>query len=543
MTDVGGFLEYLLAGEDPQEDAGERDELLAAINGDLIFLLELPHARFWSQVVFDSSVIQCVDSCLRLLPRPHQEAAYTRARAGRQELQLYRNLFLVLLRLSTHKESQTDFISKEAYGIIIYDNWLLDVPRLFDLCVLYIGSNGDLVRRMVENVFACQPAYYRDLETSAQAVASVLDLTLAQCGTLARQPVAQPEKWRAEALDLQQYVLDIAVTLEAFLVAFTPAGDVYVLHELPERLARLYQALNEGVRPGWTTDVTGLALLARANAALVGLGIALFAALQSSLDAFVQPMLPVTPLFFKDVLRLHPSWAAHMPSAAGVLVELSDEAASRARQQQKPLQEQQGAASSAESKVLATSIQTINDIFPDLGAGFIAACLDAYGDSVEVTMNHLLQGSLATPLLELDRAMLLVAAPANAEASMVPVAGPSVLTGRHNIHDGDDFDVFAGRTVSLGKAHVGKREDANDTRSLLNDKDIVNTWRENYIDMQYEVWPCPIYIRTRVFLKSVALVAWDYEPRVRLFLSRMNTTTPTMTWAKSRCRSRFRATA
>eukprot|EP00976_Prorocentrum_cordatum_P087490 1186928-Prorocentrum_minimum.AAC.4 len=49
------------------------------------------------------------------------------------------------------------------HGAVLYDNWVFDIPKLLDICVLYGHSNPDLTRRLVEGVFTSQPAYVDDL--------------------------------------------------------------------------------------------------------------------------------------------------------------------------------------------------------------------------------------------------------------------------------------------------------------------------------------------------------------------------------------------
>ena len=52
----------------------------------------------------------------------------------------------------------------EAFGKIIYDRYLFDIPRILDLCSLYGASNKPLLAKMVENVFEKQPKYAEDWE-------------------------------------------------------------------------------------------------------------------------------------------------------------------------------------------------------------------------------------------------------------------------------------------------------------------------------------------------------------------------------------------
>lgn len=49
-------------------------------------------------------------------------------------------------------------------------------------------------------------------------------------------------------------------------------------------------------------------------------------------------------------------------------------------------------------------VSQVQDLFPDLGSGFIVKLLDEYGDNVEVVIGHLLEDSLPPHLAQADRA-------------------------------------------------------------------------------------------------------------------------------------------
>jgi hypothetical protein len=76
---------------------------------------------------------------------------------------LFQALYKVLLRLCTYKESARDFFTPEAYGNLIYEHQVLNIPRILDMCVLFRGCNTDVTRRMIGNLFQCQPRYQEDL--------------------------------------------------------------------------------------------------------------------------------------------------------------------------------------------------------------------------------------------------------------------------------------------------------------------------------------------------------------------------------------------
>jgi len=79
-------------------------------------------------------------------------------------MSLHRLFFLTCLRSSTHHESPTSFIDGKVFGDILYENYIFDIPRLMDICVVYgHGSDSALVTKMIGNIFLQQPKYNDDL--------------------------------------------------------------------------------------------------------------------------------------------------------------------------------------------------------------------------------------------------------------------------------------------------------------------------------------------------------------------------------------------
>ena len=68
---------------------------------------------------------------------------------------------------------QDCFITPSVFGDIIYENFIFDVPKLMDLCVLYGASNGPLLTKMIENIFKNQPRYNEDLQAVVPTILQV----------------------------------------------------------------------------------------------------------------------------------------------------------------------------------------------------------------------------------------------------------------------------------------------------------------------------------------------------------------------------------
>ncbi|XP_070483024.1 activating signal cointegrator 1 complex subunit 2 isoform X3 [Equus przewalskii] len=123
---------------------------------------------------------------------------------------------------------------------------------------------------------------------------------------------------------------------------------------------------------------------------------------------------------------------------------------------------------------LDSLISQVKDLLPDLGEGFILACLEHYSYDPEQVINNILEERLAPALSQLDRSL---------DRQVKPDPTP-LLTARHNVFQNDEFDVFSRDSVDLSRVHKGRRKEGS-TRSLLNDKREVAAQRRRY--EQYSV--------------------------------------------------------
>lgn len=81
-------------------------------------------------------------------------------------------------------------------------------------------------------------------------------------------------------------------------------------------------------------------------------------------------------------------------------------------------------------------VDQIQDLFPDLGVGYIARLLDYYTDDVQELIIHLLEDTLPEELRELDQSLGLEPVQKE-EATSVPTP---FVPERKNVYDDDDFD-------------------------------------------------------------------------------------------------------
>ena len=69
-------------------------------------------------------------------------------------------------------------------------------------------------------------------------------------------------------------------------------------------------------------------------------------------------------------------------------------------------------------------IAAVKDLLPDLGDGFVDACLREYNDDVEAVLHHVLDGSLPASLDRLDRALALPPTPVRGKAGKARMTEP-----------------------------------------------------------------------------------------------------------------------
>jgi len=108
-------------------------------------------------------------------------------------------------------------------------------------------------------------------------------------------------------------------------------------------------------------------------------------------------------------------------------------------------------------------VTQVQDLFPDLGAGFVLKLLDEYGDDVEQVTAHLLDDTLSPQLQSANRneqAPIFDTDPQQAVDHLAPSSTPPptepYTPDRRNMYDDDELDRLEMDTARL---HIGKRKD------------------------------------------------------------------------------------
>ncbi|KAI9207569.1 uncharacterized protein BJ171DRAFT_596585 [Polychytrium aggregatum] len=145
-----------------------------------------------------------------------------------------------------------------------------------------------------------------------------------------------------------------------------------------------------------------------------------------------------------------------------------------------------GATDDLEYVQRSSLISQIHDLFPDLGDGFIEACLMAYNNDVEVVTMKLLEDDLLPHVAALDRSLKRAPPKIQSNVASNPEADEPLsktLSTRRNITDGDEFDIFSHKKIDMSSVIVGKKQD---TGVVLNDPKFVHDQKQAILDMQYD---------------------------------------------------------
>jgi activating signal cointegrator complex subunit 2 len=115
-------------------------------------------------------------------------------------------------------------------------------------------------------------------------------------------------------------------------------------------------------------------------------------------------------------------------------------------------------------------ITQVQDLFPDLGSGFVVKLLDEYNDNVEEVISHLLEDSLPAHLAKADRSEKLPTSPAVQRPHLTPRSTPPPPESeyvRRNVFDNNELDRLA---VDTSRLHIGRKGKDLTADKILSDR-------------------------------------------------------------------------
>uniref|UniRef100_A0A8D0HUE7 Activating signal cointegrator 1 complex subunit 2 n=1 Tax=Sphenodon punctatus TaxID=8508 RepID=A0A8D0HUE7_SPHPU len=556
------------------EEFLERAKFIA---NDLDWLLALPHDKFWCQVIFDETLQKCLNSYLCHAPRKFDALVDLPLEVNDLQKYLHRSVFLTFLRMSTHKESKDHFIAPSAFGEILYNYYLFDIPKILDLCVLFGKGNSPLLRKMIENIFTQQSSYFSDLNETVPTILQVFNNILHACGLQVEGASSEPQKLEErvketpsdmplqELKDIVLYLCDTCTTLWAFLDVFPLACQTFQKHDFCYRLASFYELmiaeLESAIKRRRYEDEGLLAdlwrRLSHSRKKMVETfhilinQLCLQPILESSSDniqLFIEEFLQIFTSvlqerrFLRDYDELFPvvddvsllqqasstldetrtTYILHgvesawegvdrrkasvtgspppiVAAGTSAMVDNAVKDSERFSEEYELEDDCAGAAAAPVARVsgveLDSLVSQVKDLLPDLGEGFVLACLEEYSYNVEQVINNILEDRLVSSLQMLDRAM-----PRQVKPDPTPL-----VTSRCNVFQNDEFDIFSRDLVDMSRVQKGKRKDKETTKSLLDDKRLVAEQKERYSQYSVIVEEVPIQEGEGQFFRD------DYE--------------------------------
>uniref|UniRef100_A0A182NLT1 CUE domain-containing protein n=1 Tax=Anopheles dirus TaxID=7168 RepID=A0A182NLT1_9DIPT len=153
---------------------------------DMKHLLTLEYHRFWSTIVHNGSALEGIVSfmqnavpsyllpVLQTLENDRVEPLYTTAHSL---------VFKVICRLTETKESKTSWMDAEFYGNLIYTNFIITVPFLFDMISIYGRDNDEQISNILEAILKLQPKYNQDLKQGLSYLLNAFNIMQSRCET------------------------------------------------------------------------------------------------------------------------------------------------------------------------------------------------------------------------------------------------------------------------------------------------------------------------------------------------------------------------
>eukprot|EP00096_Caligus_rogercresseyi_P016016 TRINITY_DN8534_c0_g1_i1.p1 TRINITY_DN8534_c0_g1~~TRINITY_DN8534_c0_g1_i1.p1 ORF type:complete len:581 (-),score=160.06 TRINITY_DN8534_c0_g1_i1:25-1767(-) len=370
------------------EDKSWRDNSEYVIE-DLSYLLELEASEFWN-IVNDSSCNDLLDSCLIHLPRSHEEASKYNHHDLKSTLdQIYRRVFFVFLRLSTYKEKP--FNSPEEFGKTIYNNFLISLPQIFDLVSLFPKENRSLLKGMLENIFKHQPNYLKN------------DL-----------PVAIELMFQMMGKDTEEAsALDTFRSVYYFLSLYPKGSKVFYEKDFHSKSSEYYsQHLSK--KSSKTGKLARHYLLGSVRLIIENTFLQPENLSVESFQEYQDLFLHLIPEenFILDYDTKYPVssdiqlFTSQNPGVDLQGVDYILEGLSKGRNSLTERVIQRSAVvneARGEAETTSSSVSMVKEAMPELGGGFIKACLEHYEGDPGRVINALFESSLPSHLQEMDR--------------------------------------------------------------------------------------------------------------------------------------------
>ena len=437
-------------------------------------------------------------------------------------------VFLVFVRLSTHKESSSCFMDPEKHGSILMDNGLIDMAKIFDICTLFRTCNPLMLNKMVENLFKnCGPRLEAELSESVDAITETFNSMAERTETMLQNAGNSDADVDVELSDLAAYSVDICSSIEALLQTRDSCSVAFHEGRFEATLANFYQNVivalwrhNSRKPKGDDKDAVKSKLQLSRLAAIASVRHSIQTcclrpilegrngqeASEDYLDTVTSILSEGEGTLLVDYTTAHPvEDDLDLIEQAGLKLDLMRvqyliEGIAGLKAGPVTQKPQQNKGEAVVSPVIETNLESdgagekteddeqmdslisqVKDLLPHLGGGFVEAALEYFDKDPEKVINSLLEENLPPHLIEMDRET--PRKPKRTSVSAL-VVKDDPLFQRNNLYDGDEFDVVTRDTVDLSKIHRGKsKRDAKNANVLLDDKTELASMRDRFMSL------------------------------------------------------------
>ncbi|XP_012139377.1 activating signal cointegrator 1 complex subunit 2 isoform X2 [Megachile rotundata] len=252
------FLHYeapIIYDDDGSEIVGAKEHWINVVNyiiNDLKWLLSLPFYKFWSNIVYNTSVMNSLVSFLQEAPPFYALENFPNYPEMLKLLEtLHCYVLMIFARLVTNKQSHEEYMSCPFLGNLLYENYIFTVPIILDLCQLYGRENDKVIRKILNCLFTLEPRYNNDLQKAVPCFIEALENVERKFGnssieynneavSLSKRNTHPPKLTLFNLEDLTLYVLDISSTVTVFLKNYPPAVGIFHKKDFMNKIVSMY---------------------------------------------------------------------------------------------------------------------------------------------------------------------------------------------------------------------------------------------------------------------------------------------------------------
>lgn len=259
---------------------------------ELEHVLALPFVKFWAEMTKDSQVIDFLDAFLfnmrkrndtyKLQAGALKSSQGVATEADIEEVKaafegggvltskdLIRNsinrllctVLKIFYRLSKPIESEKDYFALSVYNDLVYNNWLFDIAKLYDLIAVYGKSNPEAVKGIVLTVFENDKRYVQDFKEGVDTIITMLKKNFSSsskvsdmimgAGVIMRTRAEQDDIIRRLMLDFVEIMTNVELT-----TIFFPESMLETLRStsLPLFMANVFCLMAGPVKKLWMRD-------------------------------------------------------------------------------------------------------------------------------------------------------------------------------------------------------------------------------------------------------------------------------------------------